>query len=170
MGGGGGGAEFGGAFDDFVAMGLVDIADGDVLDEGDGFDGVEEIVHAAACADDADAESVIGAENAGGGECGKSAGDHKTAASGLEGHGAPEGISFSRIIMHERGYVGREIDLVGGSIEDFVVRGRGEDRGRLGWDEDSYPRILGLGGGGEPVAGGEGYCAGAHWSAAHAER
>src|SRR5439155_519713 len=73
-------------FDGVAARG-IDIASGDHLIIADSVGGVEEVIHAAAGADDADAERVIGAENSGRGKSGQSPSDKKSAAIQVVCHG-----------------------------------------------------------------------------------
>jgi hypothetical protein len=64
-----------------VATGSVNVAYGYdlVVAVGDFVGGIQQVVHAAACADNPDAKSVVGAEDSGGGKSGESAGDDKGA-------------------------------------------------------------------------------------------
>ena len=84
-----GGCDAVGPLHDGVAAGLVDVTYGDDLNGSDAFCSIEEVAHSASRADDADAESVVGAERAGGSEGGESAGDEKATTIGMIGHGAP---------------------------------------------------------------------------------
>src|SRR5882762_2236369 len=62
-----------------VATGTVDVTDGYDLVVGDFVGGIQQVVHAAAGADDPDTESVVGAEDSSGGESGEATGDDKSA-------------------------------------------------------------------------------------------
>ncbi len=75
----GGGGETVGAQFYGVATGTVDVTDGYDLVVGDFVGGVQQVVHAAASADNADAKSVVCAEDSGGGESGEATGDDKSA-------------------------------------------------------------------------------------------
>ncbi len=88
-----------GAIFDGVAARGVNVADGDDLVSADAIGGIEEVIHAAAGADDADAERVVGAEDAGGSESGHSGGDDEVAAIDWDEHGES--------ILAERGRRGK---------------------------------------------------------------
>src|SRR5712672_722817 len=62
-----------------VATGTVDVTDGYDLIVGDFVGGIQQVVHAAAGTEDSDAESFVGAENAGGRKSGEAAGEDKSA-------------------------------------------------------------------------------------------
>src|SRR5579871_2684450 len=75
------GGESVGAFLDRVAIGAVHVADGNnVVRRGFG-GGVEQAAHAVTGTDDADAQSIVGAEHAGGSQGGHAGGDDEAAAS-----------------------------------------------------------------------------------------
>ena len=62
-----GGRESVGALFHRIAMRPIDVADRDDLIVAELVGGIEEIVHAASSADDSNTQSVVGAEDAGGG-------------------------------------------------------------------------------------------------------
>src|ERR1700733_5803092 len=88
-----------GAIFDGVAARGVDVADCDDLVSADAVGGIEEVIHAAAGADDADAKRVVGTEDAGGSESGHSGSDDEVATRDWDEHGES--------ILAERGRRGK---------------------------------------------------------------